>query len=102
MDYQKLILVGNTTSNAQRRTSKAGDVAYTTFGVGVSDVKGRTIFFPVTVFGEHGEALVEYLAKGRQVLVEGRIEVTQNGHFNVVADRVVLGAPAGKPAEKAE
>ena len=102
MNYQKLILVGNVTSDAQRRTSKAGDVAYTTFGVGIGDIKGRTTFFPVSVFGEHGEALVKHLAKGRQVLVEGRIEVAQSGRFNVVADRVVLGAPAGKPAEKTE
>ena len=75
MNYHKIILVGNVTRDAQRHTSKNGDVTYTTFRVAVSDGKGRTIFFPVTVFGKHGEAVAEYITKGRQLLVEGRIEV---------------------------
>ena len=97
MNYQKLILAGNATGDAQRRTSKKGDVSYTTFSVGVSDGKERTTFFPVAVFGKHGEAVAKYVTKGRQVLVEGRVEVSDNGRFNVVADRVRLGAPAGEP-----
>ena len=97
MNYQKLILSGNATNDAQRLKSKKGDIAYTTFNVGVGDGKDKTTFFPVTVFGKHGDAVAEYLTKGRQVLVEGRIEVSSTGRHNVVADTVRLGA---SPMEK--
>ncbi len=92
MNYQKLIVAGNVTADAQRRTSKKQDVSYTTFSVGVSDAKNRTTFFPVTVFGKYGESLAGYLTKGRQVLVEGRVTVSEQGRYSVVADTVVLGA----------
>jgi hypothetical protein len=67
-------------------------VHFTTFRLGVSDGKDRSVYFPVTVFGKQGEAVAEYVKKGRQVLVEGRITVGENGRFNVVADRAVFGA----------
>ncbi len=98
MNYQKLIIAGNATNDAERRTSKQGDVGYTTFTVAVSDSKDRTTFFPVTVFGKQGEVVAPYITKGRQVLVEGRIEVSENGRHNVVADRVELGG--GKPVSE--
>ncbi len=97
MNYQKLILVGNATNDAERKTSKSKEVSYTTFSVGVSDGKEKTTYFPVTVFGKLGESVAEYLKKGRQVLVEGRIQVDDNGRFNVIADRVTFGP---SPAEK--
>ena len=104
MNYHKIILVGNVTRDAQRHTSQKGDVTFTTFRVAVGDSKDRTIFFPVTVFGKHGEAVAEYVTKGRQLLVEGRIEAGANGRFNIVADTVRLGnsshAGAAKPEEK--
>ena len=103
MNYQKLILVGNATRDAERRKSKKGDVSYTTFGVGVGDRNDRTTFFPVTVFGKHGEGVAPYITKGRSVLVEGRIEVSEQGRFNVVAYTVRLGPKAAetKPTKKA-
>ena len=96
MNYQKLILVGNVTRDALRRTSEKKDVSYITFSVGVSDAKNRTTFFPITVFGKYGESLAGYLTKGRQVLVEGRITVSEQGRHSVIADTVVLGAGAEK------
>ena len=104
MNYQKLIIVGNATKDAERRTSKDGSVAYTTFRVGVSRGEDASIFFPVTVFGKHGQAVAEYITKGRQVLVEGRVEVSEQSRFSVVAHRVTFGAPANKPtgAQKKE
>ena len=96
MNYQKLIVAGNVTADAQRLTSEKKDVGYTTFSVGVSDTKNRTTFFPITVFGKYGESLAGYLTKGRQVLVEGRVTVSEQGRCNVVADTVVLGAGAEK------
>lgn len=103
MDYQKLVIVSNVTRDAERKTSRKGDVNFATFSIAVSDGKDRTTFFPVTLFGKIGETLAEYITKGRQVLVEGRIEVGENNRFNVIADRVVFGPgkPVSKPAKEA-
>ncbi|HEY9078062.1 MAG TPA: single-stranded DNA-binding protein [Anaerolineaceae bacterium] len=103
MNYQKFVLVGNASTDAQVRKSKVGDITFASFGVGVSNSKDRTSFFPVVVFGQLGEAIAKQVTKGRQVLVEGRIEVS-GGRFNIVADRVVLGVlpQAAKQPEKAK
>ena len=100
MNYQKTILAGNAVNDAERYKSKKGNVVYTKFNVGVSDTKGRTIFFPVVVFGKYGMAISKHVIKGRLVLVDGRIEVTSKGHFNIIADQVRLGTSSGKPAKK--
>ena len=97
MDYQKIILVGNACQDAQKKQSKNGSVSFTTFNLGVSDSKDHTTFFPVTVFGKLGESLVSHIQKGRQLLVEGRLEVNEKGYFNVIAAKIRLGA---KPGEK--
>jgi single-stranded DNA-binding protein len=103
MDYQKLIVAGNITGDAQARVSKQGDVGFTTFSVAVSSGKDQPTYFPVTAFGKTGEAAAQYLKKGQQVLVDGRIEVAENGRFNVVATRVVFGAtPAARRSEPEE
>lgn len=92
MNYQRMILVGNVTGDPERRTSQSGEVTYTSFGVGVSDGKDKTTFFPVLVFGKYGETVAEYLTKGRQVLVDGRLRVDDKGRFRVIADRVRFGS----------
>lgn len=91
MNYQKLIVVGNVTRDAERKTSKKGDVDYTTFSVAVNDSKDRTTYFPITLFGRMSETLTEYITKGRQILVEGRVSIGEKGYFSVIADRVELG-----------
>ena len=95
MNYQRLILVGNATDDPERLTSKKGNVAYTTFSVGVGDRKDTTTFFPVIVFGKLGEAVAEFVAKGRQVLVDGRIQVSDRGRFRVGAESGFGGGLTG-------
>ncbi len=104
MDYQKVILAGNASTDAKLQKSKKGDVSFATFNVGIKGGKDRTTFFPVVVFGNLGESLTPYIAKGRQVLIEGRIELSSTGRFNIVADHIALGMlPQGaKPAETSE
>ena len=92
MNYQKLILIGNVTRKPERKTSKKGDVSYTTFSLAVNNSKDHATFFRITIFGKQAEAVAEYVTKGREVLVEGRIETNENGRMSVVADRVVFGA----------
>jgi single-strand DNA-binding protein len=100
LNYQKLIIVGNATKDAELKTAQESDVVYTIFRVGVSDGKKASVFFPVTVFGKQAEVVAQYVTKGMEVLVEGRVEAREDGRMNVVADRVVFGARAGgKPGK---
>lgn len=69
MNYQKLIIVGNATKDAQPRQSKDGEKTFSTFDVGVSDGKDKTTYFPVVVFGKQDEAVAKYVTKCRHVLV---------------------------------
>jgi len=103
MNYQKFILVGNASNDAQTRKSKKGDVTFTTFSVAVGNTKNQANFFPVVVFGDQGMALANLIKKGRQMLVEGHIEVNE-GRFTVVGDYVALGFAPQQPksVEKAE
>ncbi|MCA9905584.1 MAG: single-stranded DNA-binding protein, partial [Anaerolineae bacterium] len=87
MNYQRLIFVGNVAADPKRLTSKKGDVTYTSFRVGVSEGKEGSVFFPVTAFGKLSELVDKFVTKGKQVLVEGRVTVSQEGRFSVVADR---------------
>ena len=89
--------MGNSTGNAEQKKSKKGDVSFTTFSLGVSEGKNATTFFSITVFGEYGERIAQHITKGKQLLVDGRITVSEKGYFNVVADRVRLG---GEPKPK--
>jgi len=92
MNYQKLIIAGNATKDAQSRQSRSGEKTFTTFDVGLSDGKDKTTYFPVVVFGKQGEAVAKNITKGRHVLIEGRVPVNDKGHFNVVADWVQFGS----------
>ena len=91
MNFQKITIVGNATDDAEKKVSQKGDVNYATFDVGVSDTKDRTTFFPVVVFGDYSENVANYVTKGREVLVSGRIQVSDQGRFSVVADTVRFG-----------
>jgi single-stranded DNA-binding protein len=97
MDYQRIFLVGNATGNAETKTSKSGGVTYSSFSLATSDIKGRKMFFPVAAFGNAAEVAKKYVTKGRQLLLEGRIALSGEGRFNVVADRIVLGYSNEKP-----
>jgi single-strand DNA-binding protein len=98
MNYQKIILAGNATKDAEQKTSKDGKVKFTTFRLGVADSKEKTTFFPVTVFGKLGESVAEYITKGREVLVEGRVQIGDKGYCDVIADQIRFGAmPEEKP-----
>ncbi len=91
MDYQKIILVGNTTSDVEAKESQGGKI-YASFSVAVNDGKeGSVSFFPVVAFGKVAEASAKVLKKGQHVLVEGRIQIKEDKQFSVMANRVVFG-----------
>ncbi|MCB8944522.1 MAG: single-stranded DNA-binding protein [Ardenticatenaceae bacterium] len=78
--FQKMILVGNLGSDPDMRYMPDGR-AVTNFSVAVNRKwTGRdgspgeqTTWFRVAVWGNQAEACNQYLAKGRRVLVEGRL-----------------------------
>ena len=96
MNYQKPIIAGNARADPEKKTSKDEKVAYTRFNVGVGEGKDKTTFFPVVVFGEYSETVAEFVRKGSQVLVEGRVRISEKGRFSVVADKVVFGSASQK------
>src|SRR5436853_7201491 len=81
--FNKVIRVGNLTRDPQ--------VKYTTGGTAVTEVglavnrrwldkqsnqwKDETTFVDVTLWGRDAEVAGEYLAKGRSVLIEGRLQL---------------------------
>lgn len=83
--YNKVILVGNLTRDPQ--------VRYTPGGTAVADIglavnrqwfdkqsnsrREEVTFVDVTLWGRTAEVAGEYLAKGRAVLIEGRLQMDQ-------------------------
>lgn len=80
MSYQKIIITGNLGREPEMRYTPSGQ-AVTSFSVAVNEtytnnngekVK-KTIWFRVTTWGKQAEICNQYLKKGQQVLVEGRM-----------------------------
>lgn len=80
--YQKVVIVGNLGTDPEMRYMSDG-TAVTNFSVatnrrwtnrGSGDQQEETTWFRVSVWGRQAEVANEYLSKGRQVLVEGRMK----------------------------
>lgn len=85
--FHKVILVGNLGRDPEMRYTPSGQ-AVTNLSVATNrtytDNAGnqvkQTIWFRVSVWGKQAEASHQYLRKGRQVLVEGRLNPDDNGN----------------------
>jgi single-strand DNA-binding protein len=80
--YQKIILVGNLGRDPEMRYMADG-TAVTSFSIAVNrkwtdrasgQPRDETTWFRINVWGKQAEAVNQYLAKGRQVLVEGQLQ----------------------------
>lgn len=80
--YQKIIIVGNLGRDPEMRYMQDG-TAVTNLNVATNrrwtdrasgESREETTWFRVSVWGRQAEAANQYLSKGRQVLVEGRLE----------------------------
>lgn len=78
--YQKIIIVGNLGRDPEMRYTPQGtpvtnlSVATNRKWTGADGTPGEeTIWFRVSVWGKQAETCNQYLSKGRQVLVEGRL-----------------------------
>ena len=109
----KVILVGNLGRDAEIRYTSGG-TAVATLSLATTDIwtdKGgqrqeKTEWHRVVLWGKTAETLQEYLLKGRQIYVEGRLQTRQwddrdgNKRYTTEtrADRVVLlGGRGGSP-----
>lgn len=101
----KVILVGNLGRDVELRYTPGG-AAVATLNMATTDVwndkagqrQEKTEWHRVVLWGKQAESLAEYLLKGRQIYVEGRLQTRQwddregNKRYTteVRADRVVL------------
>ncbi len=75
----KMTIIGNLGRDPEVRYTPDG-LAVTNFSVAVTEkVKGedKTLWFRVAAFGRLGEVCGEYLSKGKQVYVEGRLQTNE-------------------------
>ena len=74
--FNKVVLLGNVTRNPEVRYIPGKDTAVAKFSLAVNNKrkdKDETMFIDIVAFGKLGEICGEYLTKGGQVLVEGRL-----------------------------
>jgi len=74
----KIIIKGRLTRDPEQKTSGSG-VEFCKFTVAVDRRQAKdkdrvTDFFDCTAFGNTGAAIAKYMTKGREILVEGRME----------------------------
>jgi single-strand DNA-binding protein len=81
----KVLLIGNLTRDVEIRYTQGG-TAIAKFGLAVNrrwkdrnanEDREETMFIDISVFGRSAEIANQYLSKGRQVLVEGRLVLEQ-------------------------
>jgi single-strand DNA-binding protein len=102
-NINRVVLTGNLTKDPELRSTQGGtSVCSLRLAVNTRrrDASGewgdRANYFDVTVFGAQGENAARFLAKGRPVAIDGRLEwrewQTQEGHkrqaVEIVADTV--------------
>lgn len=110
----KMIVLGNLTRDPEVRYTQSG-MAVCSFGVAVNERrkdgeqwKEHVEFFRVKCFGKQAENAGQYLQKGKQVYVEGRLEQSKykdkEGNERIAVDVIAStiqflgGKGEGKPA----
>ena len=95
----RCILIGNLTEDPELRYTQSG-TARTRFSIAINRrYKGRdgnmqddTTFVPIVVWGPQAENCANYLSKGRQICVDGRLRIdsftTEEGERRKVAEVV--------------
>ena len=112
MSYQKIIIVGNLGRDPEMRYTPNGD-AVTSFSVATNrkwtnqdgSKSEEVVWFRVTAWRKQAETAAQYLKKGRQVMIEGRMtpdkatggprvwtgqDGTAKASFEVTAQRIIF------------
>ena len=110
-DLNVVILLGRLTRDPELRYTPAG-TAVTSFGLAVNnrrkvgdEWKEEPCFVDVKIFGRMAETSSEYLSKGRQVAIEGRLSYSKwekdgqtRSKLEVIANNIqFLGQGQGQP-----
>ena len=77
--FNKIIIVGYLGKDPELRYTPNGN-AVCNFSVATTEKRGdqeTTTWFKISAWGRQGELCNEYLAKGRQVYVEGRVRMEE-------------------------
>lgn len=116
--YNRIILMGNLTRDPEYKQLGSGQ-AVCRLGLASNrqfrnkqsgDMVQEVCYIDVDVWGAQAESCKQYLAKGRPVLVEGRIKLdtwqdtdnkTRSKH-SIVAERVVFLSAAGEASESVQ
>src|SRR5437899_1325473 len=111
--FNKVILLGNLTRDPELRYTPNG-TPVATFGMAMNRRSGQgderkeeVCFIDIVVFGREAETASEYLSKGRQALIEGRLQWRswegQDGQkrskHEVVAERIQFMPREGREEE---
>lgn len=110
MNINNVVLAGNLTKNPELRQTKSG-TAVCDMRLATNHKRGKTeetLFMSVTVWGPQAEVCSKYLAKGRNVAVQGRLKqdeyVDKEGikrqSVSLVADSVQFGSRANGESQQ--
>jgi single-strand DNA-binding protein len=110
-NFNKVILMGNLTRDVELRQTQSG-MALAKFGMATNrkwsqngEQKESTCFVDLTAWGRQAEVLAQYVKKGSQLFVEGRLEYStweakdgggKRSKLEVVVENFqFIGAPRG-------
>jgi len=110
--YNRIVLVGNLTRDPQLSYTP-NNLAICKFGIATNhrrkdkdgNTKEEVCFIDCTAFGRQAETFNQYMAKGKSVLVEGRLELQQwtsaegekkSKHAVIVENFVFMGSRPGE------
>jgi len=113
--FNEVLLMGNLTRDPELRATQGG-VSLCKFGLAVNrkfksgdEWKEDVCFVDITVWGKQAENCAEYLSKGRQAFISGRLQLNQwetddgqkRSKLEVVANNVqfIGGREGGNPQD---
>lgn len=97
MNYNKFIVGGRLTKDANLASTPAGTAVLEFSVASTEKYKGgeETLFLDCAIFGERAEKLAQYMTKGKQVLLDGRLKLerwekegVKNSKHSLVVDSV--------------
>lgn len=97
-NFNKVILIGNLTRDPELRVTPSG-TSICKFGLAVNrnyttqdgEKREETTFVDIDAFGKPAEIISKYMAKGRPILVEGRLKLDQWEDKNTGEKRSRMG-----------
>lgn len=93
MYYNKIILIGNLTSNPEPKSLSNGKVLVN-FGLAVKrEGKGenaKTDFINCTAWDERAETIAQHLTKGRNVMIEGQLRIEKYEKEGITKQNVFI------------